>query len=119
MRHWLLTKTSILFSAKMRKIKSSLWLHRYTILNQPRALVICQCELCSGGGVVVSGECLLRLNMAFNTLPFKLIKGRGGFHNVLKTRVTRLDLQFQKIILNKVYGQSENKLTDELFLICI
>ena len=42
------------------------------------ALVICQCELCSGGGVVVSGECLLRLNMAFNTLPFKLIKGRGG-----------------------------------------
>jgi hypothetical protein len=42
------------------------------------ALVICQCELCSGGGVFVSGECLLRLNMAFNTLPFKLIKGRGG-----------------------------------------
>ena len=41
-------------------------------------LVICQCELCSGGGVVVSGECLPRLNMAFNTLPFKLIKGRGG-----------------------------------------
>ena len=28
MRHWLLTKTSILFSAKKRKIKSSLWLHR-------------------------------------------------------------------------------------------
>ena len=28
MRHWLLTKTSILFSAKKRKIKSSLWLHQ-------------------------------------------------------------------------------------------
>ena len=75
-------KNFILFSAKMRKIKSSLWLHRYTILNQPR-------------------------------------EDFHHFHNVLKTRVTRLDLQFQKIILNKVFGQSENKLTDELFLICI
>jgi hypothetical protein len=28
MRHWLLTKTFILFSAKKRKIKSSSWLHR-------------------------------------------------------------------------------------------
>ena len=32
------------------------------------------CELRSGGGVVVSGECLLRLNAASNTLPFKFIK---------------------------------------------
>jgi hypothetical protein len=32
---------------------------------------------------------------------------------------TRLDFQFQKIILNKVFGQSENKLINELFLICI
>jgi hypothetical protein len=27
---------------------------------------------------------------------------------------TRLDLQFQKIILSKVFGQSENKLTDAI-----
>ena len=27
--------------------------------------------------------------------------------------------KFQKIILNKAFGQGENKLTDELFLICI
>jgi hypothetical protein len=37
------------------------------------ALVSCQCELRSGGCAVVLGECLLRLNAALNTLPFKVI----------------------------------------------
>ena len=40
------------------------------------ALVTCQCELRSGGCVVVSGECLLRLNAALNTLPIKVIQPR-------------------------------------------
>jgi hypothetical protein len=38
------------------------------------ALVTCQCELRSGGCVVVSGACLLRLKAALNTLSFKVIK---------------------------------------------
>jgi hypothetical protein len=36
--------------------------------------VTCQCELRSGGCVVVSGACLLRLKAALNTLSFKVIK---------------------------------------------
>ena len=83
MRHWLLTKTSILFSGKKRKIKSSLWLHRPKEAQE------------------------FHFDMQFIEIFIKLI---------LKTR---LDLQFQKIILNKAFGQSENKLTDELFLIRI
>ena len=38
------------------------------------ALVTCQCELRSGGCVVVSSACLLRLKATLNTLPFKVIK---------------------------------------------
>ena len=41
------------------------------VVNSVR--VTCQCELRSGGCVVVSGECLLRRNAALNTLPFKVI----------------------------------------------
>jgi hypothetical protein len=38
------------------------------------APVTCQCELRSGGWVAVSGACMLRMNAALNTLPFKVIK---------------------------------------------